>query len=154
MALGTLTRRCGGALVALLAMATCAGCGQSTADDTGASAPMIPGGAALTPEPGAPRICGRLSGADELRGLGDAITGWTQSPPAPDAADDVRAAGQRMRDLAGDAGAGLAPVLRATGRRLQQVAHRGGNRRSTETLAAAMRRLGRALEKPCGYPVG
>jgi hypothetical protein len=129
-----------------------AGCGKSS-DAAEKAKPVVPGGAALTASESAPTVCSRVTEAEEIRALGNAITGWAQQPSPTAATEQLRAAAAKLNELAGDAG-DLSPALTAAARALTRAADSGPARRAVRRLATAMQRLGRRLEKPCGYPLG
>jgi hypothetical protein len=139
--------------VFLLVLLAGSGCGGSkpTSDRV---RPVIPGGAALEAKAGAPKVCAQLAASKEMRRIGSVLDGWAQDPPAPGAAARLHDAGAALQRLAEKADVRLAPTLRSTGRTLERVGRHAATPQSASSLADALRRLGRKLEGPCGYPLG
>ena len=141
-------------VVVLLVLLAGTGCGGSSKPTSERVRPVIPGGAAVEAQAGAPKVCSQLAASKEMRRIGSVLDGWAQDPPAPGAAARLHDAGVALQRLAEKADVRLAPTLRSTGRTMERVGRHAATPQAASSLANALRRLGRKLEGPCGYPLG
>jgi hypothetical protein len=139
------------ATASLVAVAL-AGCGS----EQGSTAPtaIIPGGRPPVTKPDAAEGCDSLASDDVVRTVGEAIDGWVIGREA--ASGGLVSVAERLDDLAAeeDTESGVARALRHGSKALRRAADTGPGRRAVPSLSNALDRMGRRLQKRCGFSLG
>lgn len=137
----------------LLITLACTACGSSGVSHPNTA--VVPGGASLTVKPGSPAICGQLAHQAPMRSIGTSLVKLAETPSASAATTSLKSAGGELRALAHTAPASLRHDLAATASALDRAASRSGNAvASLRKVSDSLKRLGKAVQDECHFPVG
>jgi hypothetical protein len=130
------------------------GCSSSTGASSRFSAPVVPGGAALTVKAGSPGICSHLVNMAALREIGSAMAGLATTPPAPEASSQLHGAAREFRSLSLAASGTLRSDLVAVAAAVDLVASQGiGDADPVATASNSLIELGKEVQIQCHFPV-
>lgn len=152
MPLATPASVCLAAIVVALAAAACGSSGGASSPALSGTNGVVPGGVAATTSAGAPAYCKKLVGDQSLTGMSSALIALAANPRDASAKAALRSAATSLRSVTAQAPAQDRPAIASTANAIDAVATDGLSQAAN--LQRALTRLGQALQRACGFPVG
>ncbi len=113
---------------------------------------VVPGGVAATTRAGAPAYCKKLVGDKSLTGMSSALTALAKNPQDASAQAALRSAAASLRSLSAQMPARDRPAITSAANAIDAVAAVGLSKATK--LQNALTRVGRTLQRACGFPIG